>query len=62
MPPKKTKKSGGGKKKMNEFMMNKEKARKANAEEFTYKNKDGVEKTYKRFVTGTGMVAYKEKK
>ena len=43
MPPKKTKKSGGGKKKMNEFMMNKEKARKANAEEFTYKNKDGVE-------------------
>tara|TARA_Y100000389_G_scaffold140942_1_gene138806 strand:- start:219 stop:407 length:189 start_codon:yes stop_codon:yes gene_type:complete len=62
MPPKKTgKKSGGGQKKMNSFMTAKEKARKANAEEFTYKNKEGVMKTYKRFETATGMVAYKEK-
>jgi len=47
---------------MNAFMLEKEKARKSNAEEFTYKNKEGIMKTYKRFVTGTNMVAYKEKK
>lgn len=55
------KKTGGGKKKMNDFMVAKEKARKANADEFEYTNKDGKKKVYKKFVMPTGMVAYKAK-
>ena len=55
------KKQTGGKKKMNDFMVAKEKARKANADEFEYTNKEGKKKVYKKFVMPTGMVAYKAK-
>lgn len=48
--------------KMNLFMKAKETAHKTNAEEFTYKNKKGIIKTYKRFITESGLIAYKEKK
>ena len=47
------------KKKMNDFMKAKEKARKENADQFEYTNKDGEKKIYKKFVTSTGMVTYK---
>ena len=52
------------KRKMNRFFKAKEKARKANggqgAESFTYKNKEGVTKVYKKFLMpNTKMVAYK---
>ena len=47
------------KKKMNDFMKAKEKARKVGADQFEYTNKDGVTKVYKKFVTSTGMVTYK---
>lgn len=47
------------KKKMNEFMKAKEKARKADADQFEYTNKDGVTKVYKKSVTSTGMVIYR---
>jgi len=57
----KKKTTGKRKKKMNDFMKAKEKARKAGAESFTYTNKDGKTKTYKKFVMSTGMVAYKSK-
>jgi|ETNvirnome_6_100_1030635.scaffolds.fasta_scaffold00083_64 hypothetical protein len=46
-------------KKMNDFMKAKEKARKANADEFEYTNKDGEKKVYKKTVTATGMVIYR---
>ena len=46
---------------MNDFMVAKEKARKANADEFEYTNKEGKKKVYKKFVMDTGMVAYKAK-
>ena len=62
MPPKKGEnKKGGGKRKMNAFMQEKEKARISGAEEFEYTNKEGVKNTYKKFVTKTGMVTYKQK-
>ena len=47
------------KKKMNDFMKAKEKARKADADQFEYTTKDGEKKIYKKFVTSTGMVTYK---
>ena len=62
MPPKKSAGANKGGKKMNAFMVAKENARKSNAEEFEYTNKVGEKKTYTRFETPTGMVAYKEKK
>jgi len=61
MPTKKTTKQNGGKKKMNDFMKAKEQARKNNKEQFEYINKQGVKKTYLKFVMPTGMVAYKAK-
>jgi hypothetical protein len=62
MPPKKTAANkGGGKKTMNAFMQEKEKARISCAEEFEYTNKVGIKNTYKKFVTKTGMVTYKQK-
>ena len=61
MPTKKTTKQNGGKKKMNDFMKAKEQARKNNKEHFEYINKQGVKKTYLKFVMPTGMVAYKAK-
>ena len=62
MPAKKsTKQNGAGKKKMNDFMEAKEKARKSGAESFEYTNKQGVKKVYVRFEMPTGMVAYKAK-
>ena len=51
---KKSKKSKG-KKKMNAYMMAKEKARRSGAETFTY---NGT--TYKQATTKTGMVIYKK--
>jgi hypothetical protein len=51
---KKSKKSKG-KKKMNAYMMAKEKARKSGAETFSY---NGT--TYKQATTKTGMVIYKK--
>jgi len=54
-----TKKETKTKKPMNEFIKAKEKARKADANEFEYTNKDGVKKVYKKFVLSTGMVTYK---
>ena len=47
------------KKKINEFMKAKEKARKADADEFEYTNKDGEKKVYKKSVTATGMIIYR---
>jgi hypothetical protein len=47
-------------KKMNDFMKAKEKARKADADEFEYTNKDGEKKVYKKSVTATGMVIYRK--
>ncbi len=61
MVAKKTTKQTGGKKKMNDFMKAKEQARKNNKEQFEYTNKQGVKKTYVKFVMPTGMVAYKAK-
>jgi len=61
MVAKKTTKQNGGKKKMNDFMKAKEQARKNNKEQFEYINKQGVKKTYLKFVMPTGMVAYKAK-
>ena len=61
MVAKKTIKQTGGKKKMNDFMKAKEDARKSEAESFEYTNKQGVKKTYVKFVMPTGMVAYKAK-
>jgi hypothetical protein len=61
MAAKKTTKQTGGKKKMNDFMKAKEQARKNNKEQFEYTNKQGVKKTYVKFVMPTGMVAYKAK-
>jgi len=61
MVAKKTTKQTGGKKKMNDFMKAKEDARKSDAESFEYTNKQGVKKTYVKFVMSTGMVAYKAK-
>jgi len=61
MVAKKTTKQTGGKKKMNDFMKAKEDARKSEAESFEYTNKQGVKKTYVKFVMPTGMVAYKAK-
>ena len=46
---------------MNDFMKAKEQARKNNKEQFEYINKQGVKKTYLKFVMPTGMVAYKAK-
>ena len=48
-------KKSKGKKKMNAYMMAKEKARKSGAETFTYKGT-----TYKQATTKTGMVIYKK--
>ena len=48
-------KKSKGKKKMNAYMMAKEKARKSGAETFTY---NGT--TYKQATTKTGMVIYKK--
>ena len=48
--------------KLNDFMKAKEKARKADADEFEYTGKDGVKKVYTKAVTSTGMVIYKLKK
>ena len=42
-------------------MKAKEQARKNNKEQFEYTNKQGVKKTYVKFVMPTGMVAYKAK-
>lgn len=50
----------GGKKKLNEFMKTKEKARKEGKESFTYKSKDGVLKYYKFIETKTGMKVPRE--
>jgi hypothetical protein len=61
MVAKKTTKQTGGKKKMNDFMKAKEQARKNNREQFEYTSKQGVKKTYVKFVMPTGMVAYKAK-
>jgi len=61
MVAKKTTKQTGGKKKMNDFMKAKEQARKNNKEQFEYTSKQGVKKTYVKFVMPTGMVAYKAK-
>ena len=61
MVAKKTTKQTGGKKKINDFMKAKEQARKNNKEQFEYTNKQGVKKTYVKFVMPTGMVAYKAK-
>ena len=44
------------KRKLNAFMIAKEKARKSNASTFTYKGK-----SYKKATTKTGMVIYKAK-
>jgi hypothetical protein len=49
------------KKELNNFMKVKEKARISNAMSFEYTNKQGVKKTYVKFVMPTGMVAYKAK-
>lgn len=61
MPEKKKKTSSSTtkKKSMNEFMKAKEKARKEDADEFEYTNKEGEKKIYKKFVTSTGMITYK---
>ena len=50
------KKKGGKKRKMNAFMIAKEKARKGGAESFSYKGK-----TYKKKKLKTGMVVYSAK-
>tara|TARA_B110000259_G_scaffold185321_1_gene234094 strand:+ start:8367 stop:8549 length:183 start_codon:yes stop_codon:yes gene_type:complete len=60
MPVKKTKKKGGGKK-QNDFFLAKEKARKNNEASFEYTNKQGIKKSYEKFVMKTGMVAYRSK-
>ena len=44
---------------MNKFMILKEKARKANADQFKYTSISGKTKVYRRAVTKTGMVIYK---
>ena len=50
------KKKGGKKRKMNAFMIAKEKARKGGADSFSYKGK-----TYKKKKLKTGMVVYSAK-
>ena len=45
---------------LNAFMKALQKAKKSNAESFTYKDRSGREATYKKKISKTGLILYKK--